>query len=421
VKLHTQTKLILHEAIMNANTSSNIKIQLGNLSSGQWAWIISIFSYPYMFFEPPSTLLLKRFTPRVWMSRIMITWGAVSMCQAATKNYAGMLACRFFLGAAEAGYYPGVLYHLSFWYPAGNLPLRIAVFYSFGVFSGTASGLLAYAISFMDGLNGLSGWQYMFLLEGIPAVVLGIFCWFWLPNFPETTPFLSSTEQQILKATLPKTQPTAAAKTWNTSQAKALVQDPTFVTFNMLWIFHSIGGWGIQLVLPTVIYELGLEGSAVTQLMTMPTYTFGCLFMCLFGYLIHRGILGPWTVSMGLEIVICVCYIILLTVNRAIVKYVFVTLATACVSCVYPLMWPERIRAARGTTGAGLGIGITNACAQLSGIVGPQLYQTRFGPEYKLSFSVSIAMLAGAVAMMGASWYLVSRRDKKETAQRTTR
>lgn len=91
-------------AIMNAGSPSNIRTQLGNITSEQWAWIISIFSYPYMFFEPPSTLLLKRFTPRVWMSRIMVTWGVVSMCQAATTNYAGMLACRFFLGAAEAGY-----------------------------------------------------------------------------------------------------------------------------------------------------------------------------------------------------------------------------------------------------------------------------------------------------------------------------
>lgn len=354
---------VTNTAIMNAGSPSNIQIQLGNITSSQWAWIISIFSYPYMFFEPPSTLLLKRFTPRVWMSRIMLTWGAISMCQAATTNYAGMLACRFFLGAAEAGYYPGVLYHLSFWYPAGNLPLRIAVFYSFGVFSGTASGFLAYAISFMDGMHGLSGWQWMFILEGIPAVCLGVVAWFWLPNWPETAAFLKPSEKDTLITDLPPTQPHGNAKTWDWSQVKGLFKDPTFVSFNLLWIFHSVGGWGISLVLPTVIYELGLQGSAISQLMTMPTYTFGCAFMCFFGWLIHRGSLGPWTVSMALEIAIVVCYIVLITVDIPVVKYIFVTLATACVACIYPLMWPERIRAARGTTGAGLGIGITNVSA----------------------------------------------------------
>lgn len=361
--------------------------------------------------------------------------------------------------------YPGVLYHLSFWYPATKLPLRIAVFYSFGVFSGTASGFLAYAISFMDGLHGISGWQWMFILEGIPAICLGVAAWFWLPNWPQTAPFLSATEKDTLLSSLPTTQPTGASKTWVASQAAALLADPTFATFNLLWMFHSIGGWGISLVLPTVIYELGLQGSAVSQLMTMPTYAFGCAFMCFFGWLIHRGRLGPWTVSMALEVVICVCYVVLLTVDQPVVKYVFVTLATACVACVYPLMWPERIRAARGTTGAGLGIGITNvstvlmndggcssipyhvprvclshsepclsgveskpmakfanhawycprqACAQLAGIVGPQVYQSRFGPQYTVSYSVSIAMLSGAVTMMGASWFFVARRDRRE-------
>lgn len=105
---------ITNTAIINIEEGDGIKKQLGNLTSGQWAWVLSIFYYPYMFFEPASTLMLKRFSPSAWMSRIMITWGVISMCQGATQNYAGILVCRFFLGLAEAGFYPGVLYHISF-------------------------------------------------------------------------------------------------------------------------------------------------------------------------------------------------------------------------------------------------------------------------------------------------------------------
>lgn len=101
---------ITNVAIINIEEGDGIKRQLGNLSSQQWAWVIAIFYYPYMFFEPASTMLLKRFSPSKWMSRIMITWGTISMCQGATQNYAGILAARFFLGAAEAGFYPGVSY-----------------------------------------------------------------------------------------------------------------------------------------------------------------------------------------------------------------------------------------------------------------------------------------------------------------------
>lgn len=94
---------ITNTAIINIEQGTGIKKQLGNLDSSQWAWIISIFYYPYMFAEPFSTILLKRFTPSIWMSRIMITWGIISMFQSAAQNYGGMLACRFFLGLAEAG------------------------------------------------------------------------------------------------------------------------------------------------------------------------------------------------------------------------------------------------------------------------------------------------------------------------------
>lgn len=100
---------ISNTAIINLEEGDGIKAQLGNLTSQQWAWVLSIFYYPYMLLEPFATLALKRFTPRLWMSRIMVTWGIVSMCQGATSNYAGIMACRFFLGAAEAGFYPGVL------------------------------------------------------------------------------------------------------------------------------------------------------------------------------------------------------------------------------------------------------------------------------------------------------------------------
>jgi MFS family permease len=152
---------ITNTAILNLETGTDIRHQLGNLSSSEWAWTLSIFWYPYLFFEPLATLMLKRFGPSVWMSRIMVTWGIVSMCQGAMTNYAGILACRFFLGVAEAGFWPGCLYHLSFWYPSEKLPLRIAFLYACGMSSGTISGLLAYAMSSMDRVGGLAGWRWV--------------------------------------------------------------------------------------------------------------------------------------------------------------------------------------------------------------------------------------------------------------------
>ena len=110
-----------------------------------------------------------------------------------------------------------------------------------------------------------------------------------LPNYPdEKATFVTTEEKQIIIDSLPKTQPRGHAKTWNSEQVKALFKDPTFPAFSFIWIFHAIGGWGINTVLPTVIYELGLTGTAVAQLMTMPAYVVGCSSLVCIGWLIHK-------------------------------------------------------------------------------------------------------------------------------------
>jgi hypothetical protein len=108
--------------------------------------------------------------------------------------------------------------------------------------------------------------------EGIPAIFCGVYTYFFLPNYPDSCKFFSEDEKRAIIANLPATQPTSSAKTWDWTQAKTLFKDPTFFTFTLLWICHAIGGWGVSTVLPTVIYELGMTGTAVAQLMTMVSF-----------------------------------------------------------------------------------------------------------------------------------------------------
>lgn len=265
----------------------------------------------------------------------------------------------------------------------------------------------------MNGAGGLAGWRWVFILEGLPAIACGIYTYFILPDYPETASFLSEAEKQAILTDLPARAPSMAAKTFDLSEIKALLKSPTWVPFLLIWTTHGIGGFGITFVLPTIIYELGLSGTAVSQLMTMPAYALVFVILLALGYLTHTERLSPWAACIGLEVGQIMCYILLITVHDAAAKYVLVVVATAASSSFFPIIWPERIRATSGTTSAALAIGVTNALAQLQGIVGPQVYQSKFGPSYTVSYSTSIGLLAVTVVTMCLAWFLVHRQDER--------
>ncbi|CAG7954437.1 unnamed protein product [Penicillium salamii] len=374
-------------AIINLENGTGIKQELG-FSPSEWSWTQSIFSYSYLFFEPTNTILLKGFTPSRWMFILILSWGICACAAGAAQNFSGMMCVRFAIGLAEAGFYPAVLYHMAFWYRPAEMRWRIALFYSLGQVSGALSGLLAYAISYMDGAGGLSVWRWLFILEGLPAILLSVVALLGLPDYPETARMLTEEERVFLKGRLSDASPSGKDKSWDWSGFKALLKSPTLYTFSIYWIGHGIGGFGVNYALPTVIYELGFTTTALSQLMNIPPYVACFFFLNILGYLLHKGWIRPWTTAVAIESTTIICYIILITVKNSVVKYLALVVATACAGSAYPVIWPERIRALEGTVAVGIGIGYTNALAQFSGIAGPHIYSTVFGPTYHVSYVI---------------------------------
>ncbi|KAJ6091178.1 hypothetical protein N7467_003147 [Penicillium canescens] len=400
-------------AIINLEAGTGIKKELG-FTPSQWAWTQSIFSYSYLVFEPTNTILLKSFKPSRWMFVLIMSWGICACSAGAAQNFPGMMCVRFAIGIAEAGFYPAVLYHMAFWYKPSEMPWRIALFYSLGQLAGALSGLLAYAISFMDGAGGLSGWRWLFILEGLPAILLSVVALLGLPDYPETARMLTEEEREFLKDRLSSSALSGKDKSWDWDAIKVLFSSPTVYTFTLYWIGHGIGGFGVNYALPTVIYELGFTSTALSQLMNIPPYVACFLFLNTVGHLLHKGWIRPWTTAVAIESTTIICYIILITVRNSVVKYLALIVATACAGSAYPVIWPERIRALEGTVAAGIGIGLTNAMAQFSGIAGPHIYDTVFGPTYRVSYVICLCFLCAAITGILSSWWLVWRADRKK-------
>lgn len=139
----------------------------------------------------------------------------------------------------------------------------------------------------------------MFLLEGLPAIVLAFVALWGLPDYPETAKFLTEEERAFLRGRLAKTSPRGDAKHWDTEGVLKLLRDPTFYTFSMYWICHGIGGFGVGYALPTVIYQLGFTTTAKSQLMNIPPYVGAFVFLNTVGFLLHKKIIRPWTTAVA--------------------------------------------------------------------------------------------------------------------------
>ncbi|KAI2468885.1 MFS general substrate transporter [Annulohypoxylon bovei var. microspora] len=341
-------------AIINLEHGTGIKKQLG-LSPSQWAWTLSIFSYSYMIFEPTNTLAMKVFSPSRWMFVLILGWG-ISACSSSTaQDFKGMMCVRFAIGVAEAGFFPAVLYHMAFWYKPREMPQRIAIFYSVGQLS------------------------------------------------PATARMLTDKERVLLQDRLAETAPTGRKGHWDFESLRKLFRDPTFYTFSVYWICHGIGGFGVGTALPTVIYELGFTTTSNSQLMNIPPYVSAFLFLN--------------TTAVAIESTIIVCYIVLFTVRNAVARYIFLIVAVSCAGSAYPVIWPERIRTLEGTVASGPGIGWTNAMAQFSGIAGPHVFSTAFGPTYHVSYGICLGFLSVGIAAIFTSWLLVWRKDQETLAE----
>ncbi len=179
------------------------------------------------------------------------------------------MCVRFAIGLAEAGFYPAVLYHMAFWYRPTELPRRIAFFYSMGQLASGLSGLLEFASGFMNGLQGLAGWRWLFSFDGLPALVFAIIALFGLPDYPQTAKMLADDERKIILRRLAATAPSGDSGNWDWKTLKVLFTDPTVYTFAVYWVAHGIGGFGITYALPTVIYQLGFTTTSLSQLMNI--------------------------------------------------------------------------------------------------------------------------------------------------------
>lgn len=239
-----------------------------------------IFFVFYALFEVPSNVILYKVGARKWIGRIMITWGLISAAFMFVQTPLQFYALRSLLGIAEAGFFPGVILYLTYWYPAGRRTRIVAIFMAAMPIAGILGGPLSGAI--LDRLHGvaaLAGWRWLFLLEGGPAILLGIVALFWLSDGIRDAHWLDAGEKRVLEEAIASE---ARTKVAHASMLKMFADLRVWV-MGLVYFCLVMGQYGITLWLPTLVKNAGISGNFTIGMVTAIPYVAAAAAMILFG------------------------------------------------------------------------------------------------------------------------------------------
>ncbi|KAG8405767.1 hypothetical protein J3458_021701 [Metarhizium acridum] len=386
------------------------------LSTSQFQVAISIFFVTYMVFEVPSNLVLKLFTPRRWIAFITVSWGLVATLMGLVTSYGSLVACRLLLGAVEAGLFPGLNIYLTFFYTRNELALRVGYLFVSAAVAGALGGLLAYGIGHMDGVQGLSGWRWILIVEGIPSVVLGVVTYFVLPNDAETAWFLDDAEKALME--MRRRREYGSTKSSGGIEKSDVLRA---VTDWKAWAFYvaQFGVdtmlYGFSTFLPTIIQALGTWTTAQVQLLTIPCYFLGAAAYMATAFLSDRmQMRGLFCVIFGSISV--VGYGVLLADVATSVHYFacFLVAGGLYVVVGLPLAWlPNNSpRYGKRATSTGLQLTFGNA----AGVMSAFIYPKPDAPRYIRGHAVCLSMVGMGTAIYGFLWFWYWRQNKRREA-----
>lgn len=382
------------------------KLQMSDdlgLSEAAYGLGAGLFFIGYFLFEVPSNLMLQRVGARTWIARIMITWGLVSGAFSFVTNETTFYVLRFLLGAAEAGFYPGVILYCTYWFPSHRRARVIAMFMSAipvaGIFGNPLSGWI---MDTFDGVSGWHGWQWMFLLEAIPALLIGVATMFYLDNGVRSAKWLSEEEKDIVEAAIARgTAHQKHGRVWDG------FRDPKVWLMCLIYFCFVMGQYALTFWMPTFVKSTGIDDNFTIGVLSAVPFVAALIAMNLFGrsadkrrerrwHLVVPSLMGAvgFSLAAGWS-------------GSTVLSLVALSFAAAGVLTCAPLFW-SLPTAFLGGTAAAAGLALINSVGNLAGFVSPYM----IGGLKDATGSTSIPMYVLALSLViGAAAVLTTKKD----------
>ncbi|CAO3622266.1 unnamed protein product [Mucor hiemalis] len=383
------------------------------ISPNDYNLALSLFFVGYVLFEVPSNLILKFIGPSKWIPIVMISWGTVMAAMAACYNSAGILAARFFLGITEAGLFPGVIFYLTLWYKRGEQATRVAFFFSCSTLAGAFGGVLAFGIMQMDGVSGLEGWKWIFILEAIPTLLLAFVAYLYLPDFPENSKFLNEREREIVVQRLKEDAGPSTETHFSWKQFWSAFTDYRVYIHSLIYICGSTPLYSLSLFLPSIISEMGFT-NLTAQAMSAPPYAIACVFTIVVA--MHADKKRERGLHVAIPAVIGVLgYALLVGLKDQgpAGRYVAACITVTGVFGHIPAMLSWFTNNIGGHTKRGVATAIIISIGNVGGIIGGQMYRADDAPKYARGNSIAMGLMCGVVVISLLFKYALNRENNR--------
>ncbi|KAG5292581.1 MFS transporter [Histoplasma ohiense] len=384
------------------------------ISDLQYQTAITVTYVPYIVTELPSNLLIKKIGPRILLPALCVCWGIVTTLQSQVNNYSGLIAARFFLGMLEGGLFPGIVLYLSSFYRRHELQMRVGLFFSAAALSGAFSGLLAAAIQNMEGLRGLRGWQWIFLLEGLFTVLFGIFSFLILPNDPSQVFLFSPEEVEQCTRRLAQDTNLPDNETVTLNRVLSAFKDPHILNLCAILFCSGINLYGLSYFTPSIVQALGYSPTK-TQLLTVPPFACAFVATMIAAYFAdrykQRGITSICTstialVGAGLGLK-----------GRSIAsRYASIFLLVTGIYATAPSFISWMTNNTSGHVRRATAIAMAFVSTNSGGIVSTWIYPRKDTPYYVFAAKFNLAVLVITIVLCGVQvwWLMTLNRRKKE-------
>ncbi len=339
-----------------------------HFSDAVYGFGAGIFFIGYFIFEVPSNVVLHKVGARVWICRVMVVWGLVSAGTAFVSTPMEFYAARFLLGVAEAGFFPGMVLYLTYWFPAHRRGKMMALLMAGNPVSGIIGGPLSgYILDRFAGVQGLAGWQWLFIIEAVPAVILGFVILAVLEDRVATTSWFSAEEKRHLAA-----QIEAEGATKTEGSALSIFANPKVWLMCAILFGIVMGSYGFGFWQPTIIRQTGIKSSFAIGLLTMIPYTAALVAMILTGRHADRTRERRWHVIVPCLVAALGFLLCTLAGESTVVAILGLSMVAMGIISALPMFWALPTSFLGGTAAAS-GIAFINCTGNLAGFVSPSV------------------------------------------------